>query len=114
MTDISPFGSGPDPRVTEALRRHFEGPAPSGMLARLEGALARLPERDSEWDVLARWARPRVLAAAMAAGFLLGGTLWSKWWKDDEVPTPISVAILEAARSFEVNPVMHAVLEEDQ
>jgi hypothetical protein len=78
MTDVSPFGSRPDPRLTEALKHHFEGPDP------------------------------------MAAVFLLGASLWSKWWQDDEVPTPISVAILEAPRPFDVNPVMHAVLEEDR
>lgn len=114
MTRHSPFDSRPDPRLVDGLRAHFHGPDSAGMIARLEGALARLPERDTEWDVLAGWARPRVLAAAMAAGFLLGLTLWRQWWRTDVPPTPISVAILEAPRPVEVNPVMHAILEEEQ
>lgn len=109
----SPFRPAPDPRLREALTSYFEGPDPAGMLARLEGTLAGLSERESGLDVLARWARPRVLAAAMAAGFLLGIALWRTWWRQAEPATPISVAILEA-RPAEVNPVMHTVLEDDQ
>lgn len=111
----SPFSGSPDPRITEALRDYFEGPDPTGLVARLEGTLSRLPPRDNtSWEVLAGWARPRVLAAAMAAAFLLGVALWQNWWKhEDSTSTPISVAILEAPRPVEVNPVMHTVLEED-
>jgi hypothetical protein len=33
-------------------------------------------ERADQWDVLAGWARPRVLAAAIAAGFFLWLGAW--------------------------------------
>ncbi|MBM4185950.1 MAG: hypothetical protein FJ206_01435 [Gemmatimonadetes bacterium] len=107
----SPF-RGPDPRVTEGLRHYFDGPDPGTMLSRLEVALGRLPVRDSSWDVLAAWARPRVLGAAMAAAVLLGLALWRGWGQEERTQSPISVAILEAPRPGEVNPVMHTVLEE--
>jgi hypothetical protein len=113
MKNETSFRSTPERRIAEALGAHFAGPDPSGFLARLGRTLRGLPERDSEWDVLATWARPRVMAAAMAAGFLLGMAMWQSLRNRGAIPeSPISVAILETARPLEMNPVINVVLEE--
>jgi hypothetical protein len=113
MNDQTRFPDRPERRYAEALGAHFEGPDAKGFLARLGGVLRGLPERDSEWDVLAAWARPRVLAAAMVAGFLLGMAMWRTWRSRGLAPTSaVSVAMLEAIRPPEVNPVVNVVLEE--
>lgn len=113
MNDRIRLPGQPDRRTAEALGVHFEGPDPKGFLARLGGVLRGLPQCDSEWDVLATWARPRVLAAAMVAGFLLGMAMWQTWRTRGVAPaSPVSVAMLEAIRPPEVNPVVNVVLEE--
>lgn len=113
MKNESPFGSDADPRIGQALKVHFEGPDPGAFRARLRAGLGRLPERDSEWDVLATWARPRVMAAAMAAGFLLGMAMWRTWRGRVEEPvSPVSVAMFETPLPPEFNPVINAVLED--
>jgi hypothetical protein len=71
---MSPFDNQPDPELGRLLREHLSGPAPEAFLRRLKGAV--LAERGDQWDVLAGWARPRVLAAAIAAGFLLWLGAW--------------------------------------
>jgi len=98
MKEELPFG-GPAPEVSELLRRDFEGPDGPSFIDRLTVRLRGLPARDSEWDVLAAWARPGVLAAAVAAGLLLGVTLWQNW-RDKAAPTgpAVSVAMLEESR----------------
>jgi hypothetical protein len=99
--------------VGEALGAHFSGPEPGRFLARLEEALHQLPARDSQWDVLAAWARPPVVAAAMAAAFLLGVAIWQSGRERSPVPdSPVSMAILETVRPLELNPVINAVLED--
>jgi hypothetical protein len=71
---MSPFDNQPDPELGRLLREQLTGPAPEAFLRRLKGAVAA--ERADQWDVLAGWARPRVLAAAIAAGFLLWLGAW--------------------------------------
>lgn len=71
---MSPFDNQPDPEMGRLLRERLTGPAPEAFLRRLKGAVAA--ERADQWDVLAGWARPRVLAAAIAAGFLLWLGAW--------------------------------------
>lgn len=115
MRTHSPFDGSPDEELGRLLRDELEGPDPSGFLRRLGQRLAVLPERDTEWDILAHWARPSVLVAAGVAAFLLGATL-VRTWRDHDRPSP-SVATVPATMfvpptEVERNPVMFAVLEE--
>ncbi len=71
---MSPFDHEPDPELGRMLREHLTGREPEAFLARLRVAIAE--SRDSEWDVLAGWARPRAMAVAVAAGFLLWLGAW--------------------------------------
>jgi hypothetical protein len=98
MKEELPFG-GPAPEVSELLRRDFEGPDGPSFIDRLAVVLRALPARDTEWDVLAGWARPGVLVAAVAAGLLLGVTLWQNWYvRSGAVAPAVSVAMLEEPR----------------
>jgi hypothetical protein len=113
MSDETRFPRGTDDELAGMLKPHFEGPDPGAFLRRLEGRLRALPERDTEWEVLARWARPSVLTAAMAAGFLLGLVWWRGWSRPVTQPAvpAVSVAALEAPRTAVSEPVFYAVLE---
>jgi hypothetical protein len=75
-----------------------------------------LPARASQWDVLATWARPGVVAVAAAAAFLLGVALWQTWQRQIREPAvaapSVSVAILDAATSPPgETQILYAVLE---
>jgi hypothetical protein len=72
----TPFDHQPDPELGRLLREQLTGPAPEAFLGRLRVALAGAGARESEWEVLDRWARPRVLAAAIAAALLLALGTW--------------------------------------
>jgi hypothetical protein len=84
---VSPFDSGPDPELGRMLRERLTGPEPEAFLQRLRRAVAGTPAAN-QWDVLAGWAHPRVIAVAVAAGFLL----WLGAW------------FTGAERSFEAEP----------
>jgi hypothetical protein len=71
---MSPFDQSPDPELGRLLRDRLTGSSPEAFLRRLRLALAEV--QADQWDVLAGWARPRVLAAAIAAGFLLWLGAW--------------------------------------
>lgn len=112
MTEHSAFDAGRDHEMGELVAEVLDGPDPSGYLARLGTALSSIPSRRSQWDVLAEWARPSVLVAAMAAGFILGFTLWQHWRERIEPGTvPVSVAMLDASRLGETQ-VIYTMLEE--
>lgn len=72
---LSPFESGPDPELGRMLREALTGPEPEVFLRRLRVAVASA-ERGDQWDVLAGWARPRAMAMAVAAAFLLWLGTW--------------------------------------
>jgi hypothetical protein len=72
---LSPFDHEPDPELGRMLREALTGPEPEAFLRRLRVAVAGA-ERGDQWDVLAGWARPRMLAMAVAAGFLLWLGAW--------------------------------------
>ncbi len=113
MTEHSAFDAGRDTEMGDLMAEVLDGPDPSGYLARLGSALAGLPSRRSPWDVLAEWARPSVLVAALAAGFILGMALWQHW-REPLAPAgmiPVSVAMLDASRLGETQ-VIYTVLEE--
>ena len=54
------------PRLSAERRRRFR----AAVMARAELALARRRRPASSWDVLARWARPGLVAAAVVLVFL--------------------------------------------
>ncbi len=74
----SPFDNQQDEMLGQALRAELTGPEPEAFLRRLRHALAGAGP-GTQWDILAGWARPRVMAAAIAAALLLwfGGWLAS-------------------------------------
>ncbi len=72
---MSPFDHEPDPELGRMLREALTGPEPEAFLRRLRTAAAAA-ERGDQWDVLAGWARPRAMAVAVAAGFLLWLGTW--------------------------------------
>jgi hypothetical protein len=111
----SPWQTGPDGELGRRLRDELDGPDPSAYLGRLREFLLALPERDTEWDVLAHWARPGVVVAAMAASFLLGFALLTGW-RDHAGPAPETAAGMPAAAliaptAAEPGPITFAVLE---
>ena len=75
MTAHDPFDATRDLALGRLLREHLSGPDDATFVARIRAAL--LAERDSSWDVLARWARPGLVAAASIA-FALGVWLASQ------------------------------------
>lgn len=72
---LSPFDHGPDPELGRMLREALTGPEPEAFLRRVRTAVAAAEPGD-QWDVLAGWARPRVMAMAVAAAFLLWLGTW--------------------------------------
>lgn len=68
MTNGEPFDSTPDPALGAILRRHLDGQGDHAAFA--ARVRARLPQSGSLWDILARWARPGIAAAALAAALL--------------------------------------------
>jgi len=71
----SPFDNQPDEILGRMLRDELTGPEPEAFLRRLRHALAGAGP-GTQWDILAGWARPRVMAAAIAAALLL----WFGGW----------------------------------
>ena len=113
MSNQSAFDNERDAELGSVLREVFTGPAEPQFLARMRGAVTRLPRRQSEWDILAAWSRPRVLMAAAAAGFLLGLSLWQGWRERIAAPSAaepsVTVALLEPVRVDE--PILYTLLE---
>jgi hypothetical protein len=90
MTEKEAFASQPDPRLGRLLRACLDGDGRhEEFAARLR---ARLGDASSSWEVLARWARPGIAAAVLAAA-LLG------YWlvlREDRLATPEMVGELAA------------------
>ncbi len=72
---LSPFENQRDETLGRLLREQLTGPAPEAFLGRMRLAVAGA-DRPSQWDVLAGWARPRVMAFALAAALLLWLGAW--------------------------------------
>jgi len=72
---LSPFDNQRDEELGSLLRAELTGSRPDAFLARVRRNVAAA-ERPSEWDVLAGWARPRMMAAAIAAALLLWLGAW--------------------------------------
>lgn len=88
---MSPFDREPDPELGRMLREALTGPEPEAFLRRLRVAAAAA-ERGDPWDVLAGWARPRAMAMAVAAAFLL----WLGTWFS-RVPAPRDTGVTVAS-----------------
>lgn len=61
----SPFDTRPDETIGRLLRDHLGGADTAAFAARVRAAIAA--DADTAWDVLARWARPGLVAAAAVA-----------------------------------------------
>lgn len=72
---MSPFDNQRDENLGRLLREQLTGPEPEAFLTRLRVAVAQAGT-PGEWDVLAGWARPRMMALAIAAGLLVWLGAW--------------------------------------
>ncbi len=86
MRESTPFDHTPDPELGSFLREALTGPEPEAFLRRLRGAVTA---RDDQWDVLERWARPRLVAMTVAAGVLL----WLGVWRFAEPQIDVGVMV---------------------
>ena len=73
MKDATPFSAERDEALGAILRDHLTGPNPEHFLARLKTEIRSgiLSRPDDSLMVLDRWAKPGILAAGIAAAFLL-------------------------------------------
>jgi hypothetical protein len=76
MSGINPFDPERDPALGALLRDALSGSDEAGFLARVRASVA-LTRQERTLDVLARWLRPNVAAAA--AIMLFGAGLW--WYE---------------------------------
>jgi hypothetical protein len=67
MTSMDPFDSRPDPVLGARLRECLDPGDNAAFVARVR---SRLPRYGSQWDTLARWARPGIAAALILAASL--------------------------------------------
>lgn len=72
---LSPFDHQRDEELGRLLREQLSGPAPEAFLRRMRLAVAGAG-RTNEWETVSRWARPRTMAVAIAAGLLLWLGAW--------------------------------------
>ncbi|HEV8303776.1 MAG TPA: hypothetical protein VGQ25_02335 [Gemmatimonadales bacterium] len=105
MTDERLFDHRPDPELGAALRRALEPGDQAEFVARVMARYdATLAEASvPTWEVLARWARPGIAAAVVAAvfgGFQLGRTLHA----------PDAPATLDAAMAPTSGPGLAALV----
>jgi hypothetical protein len=77
MSGINPFDPERDPALGALLREALTGADQAGFLARVRASVA-LTRQERTFDVLARWLRPNVAAAA--AIVLLGVAAW--WYRE--------------------------------
>lgn len=82
MTGHDPFEATRDAALGRLLREHLDPGDDAQFVARVRAALRS--ERDTSWDVLARWARPGLVAAAAV---VIGLGLWLATQAGRDVPT---------------------------
>jgi hypothetical protein len=116
MNINNPFRASPDAELGERLRAWLDGPDPEGFQRRLAVRLGDLPELDTQWDVLERWARSRILTAAMVAAFLLGFALLSSWRAQRTAPQMVATlpATMLLGSDTAPNPLIFSVLLEER
>ncbi|MEO8226526.1 MAG: hypothetical protein ABI637_03795 [Gemmatimonadota bacterium] len=67
MTPHEPFEARPDAVLGRLIREHLESGDDGAFVARVRAAVSAA-ERDTSWDVLARWVRPGLAAASLVIG----------------------------------------------
>jgi len=111
---MTPFDHQPDPELGRMLREQLTGRAPEAFLERLRVAVAGA-DPGNQWDVLAGWARPRVMAVAVAAGFLLWLGAWVSSGTSSEEPgvtmASIPAQTVVSSQSPAVDEIMSALRE---
>lgn len=102
----NPFDAKPDAELGHLLRECLEAPDPDAFAARVRAAIGAEPRVASEgsWEVLARWARPGLAAAAivlLSLGVWLGqGEQWvSETLADALQPAGAPAALFASAGS---------------
>ena len=110
----SPFDNQPDEALGQVLRDELTGAAPEAFLRRLRLAVVEAGP-GSQWDILAGWARPRVMAAAIAAALLL----WLGGWmaagtsalEEDVMVASLPAHTVLSAQPPPVDEIMSALME---
>lgn len=95
----------PDPELGGLLRAHLEGLAPDQFVHRV---MAGLPQRFTldSWDVLARWARPGIAAAAIITAALGAWLVYPR--QNDAVGEPL----LELSTAADSELILSALIPE--
>jgi len=95
----------PDPELGGLLRAHLEGLAPDQFVHRV---MAGLPQRFTldSWDVLARWARPGIAAAAIVTAALGAWLAFPR--QNDAVGEPL----LELSTAADSELILSALIPE--
>lgn len=114
-----PFDHRPDPELGAALRAALEPGDPAAFVARV---LARAEGRGGHatWEILARWARAGIAAAAAAAlvaGFAVGRVMQSPTTLDDVMVASASAganALLTSPRAPDASVVFTSLVERDR
>jgi hypothetical protein len=99
MMEPTPFDPAPDAELGGLLREALTGPEPEAFLRRMRAAIQG---QDNQWDVLERWARPRLVAAAVAAGLILW--LGVRQFAERQLDTGVMVASNRASTVLSPQP----------
>ncbi len=109
MSGINPFDHERDPALGARLREALTGADQAGFLARVRASVA-LTRQERTFDVLARWLRPSVAAAA--AILLLGTAVWWYWEANAGAAGTATVAELLVSDSVPAQEILLAGLLE--
>jgi hypothetical protein len=95
----------PDPEIGGLLRTHLEGLAPEQFVHRV---MAGLPQRSTldSWEVLARWARPGIAAAAIITAAL------GAWLAFPRQSDPVGEPLLELSTAADSELILSALIPE--
>jgi hypothetical protein len=104
MTTGEPFDVTRDPELADALRRVLSQPDDQAFAERV---MARLPERPTLWDQLARWARPGIAAAFVGAA-LMG--YWLILREAESDPTEPAAELAATDRPLDEEELMGVIL----
>jgi len=118
-----PFDHRADPELGAALRAALEPGDPAPFVARVlaQARLARARRHEvPTWDILARWARAGITAAAAAAlvaGFAMGRAIQSRATPDDVMVASAGAganALLSSPRAPDASVVFTSLVERDR
>jgi anti-sigma-K factor RskA len=123
MEPSLPFDHRADPELGAALRAALEPGDPAPFVARVlaQAELTRGRRRDvPTWDILARWARAGIAAAAVAAlvaGFAVGRAMQSGATLDDVMVASAGAganALLSSPRAPDASVVFTSLVERER